>query len=306
MLTWSSRQDPSPSLPDARPPRPLPMVGSRPVGLPRSCSLSRTSELSVPVVTAELRLDLLVKINSELPGQNGSCNHDFGKISAKIIGSAVAQTFAHGSPQAFDTFAGAFRKAQCRISQSILAVPFPKAIGKRDDPRIGRDQGQIGIRITTKNQKVISDDLCPESTFARSSLAQLAEDDTCRTMQQEKPTQLAWRYMDLKLDADTARNDVGITGRDQLDTRPGEGQARPRLLLMPDRLVLDLPTSLTEDRRGGVRILGCKQGGKHSHDSKTQAVALLLSFPQMAFVGVRRGGPFGTVTQSCLPDTSPP
>jgi hypothetical protein len=26
----------------------------------------------------------------------------------------------------------------------------------------------------------------------------------------------------------------------------------------------------------------------------------------MAFVGVRRGGPFGTVTQSCLPDTSPP
>jgi hypothetical protein len=125
-------------------------------------------------------------------------------------------------------------------------------------------------------------------------------------MQQKKPTQLAWRYMDLKLDADTARNDVGITGRDQLDTRPGEGQARPRLLLMPDRLVLDLPTSLTEDRRGGVRILGCKQGGKHSHDSKTQAVALLLTFPQMAFVGVRRGGPFGTVTQSCLPDTSPP
>jgi hypothetical protein len=32
----------------------------------------------------------------------------------------------------------------------------------------------------------------------------------------------------------------------------------------------------------------------------------LLTFPQMAFVGVRRGGPFGTVTQSCLPDTSPP
>ena len=54
----------------------------------------------MPVVTAELRLDLLVKINSELPGENGSCNHDFGKISAKIIGSAVAQTFAHGSPQA--------------------------------------------------------------------------------------------------------------------------------------------------------------------------------------------------------------
>ena len=60
---------------------------------------SPTLELSVPVVTAELRLDLLVKINSELPGENGSRNHDFGKISAKIIGSAVAQTFAHGSPQ---------------------------------------------------------------------------------------------------------------------------------------------------------------------------------------------------------------
>ena len=74
----------------APPTRPLPMVGSRPVGLPRSCSPSRTSELSVPVVTAELRLDLLVKINSELPGQNGSRNDDFGKISAKIIGSAVA------------------------------------------------------------------------------------------------------------------------------------------------------------------------------------------------------------------------
>jgi hypothetical protein len=169
-----------------------------------------------------------------LPGENGSRNHDFGKISAKIIGSAVAQTFAHGSPQALDTLARAFRQTQCRISQSILAIPFPKAIRKRDDPRISRDQGQIGVRITTENEEAISDDLCPESAFARSSFAQLAEDDTCRSVQQKESTQLARRYMDLKLDADTAGDDVGITRRNQLDTRPGEGQARPRLLLMPD------------------------------------------------------------------------
>ena len=78
--------------PEARPPV-LWWVRARsgspdPVFLPTR--RSPTSELSVPVVTAELRLDLLVKINSELPGQNGSRNDDFGKISAKIIGSAVA------------------------------------------------------------------------------------------------------------------------------------------------------------------------------------------------------------------------
>jgi hypothetical protein len=253
----------------------------------------------VPVETAQLRLDLLIKINSELPGENGSRNHDFGKISAKIIRSPVAQTFAHGSPQALDTFARAFRKAQRGIGKSILAVSFPKAVGKRDDPRIGRDQRQIGVWVATENEKAVSDDLCPESTFTGSSLAQLAEDDTGRSVQQKEPTQLAWRYVDLKFDADTTGNDVGIAGRDQLDTRPRKGYARPRLLLIPDRLVLDLPTSLAEDRRGRVWIVGCKQGGKHSRDSKTQAVALLLTFPQMADFVVSRGGPFETVTQSC-------
>ena len=168
----------------------------------------------MPVETAQLGLDLLVKINSELPGENGSCNHNFGKISANIVRSAVAQTFAHGSPQALDTFARAFRKAQRGIGKSILAVSFPKTIRKRDDPRIGRDQRKIGVWVATENEDAVSDDLCPESAFTVSSLAQLAEYDAGRSMQQKEPTQLAWRHVDLKLDADTPGDDVGIAGRD--------------------------------------------------------------------------------------------
>jgi hypothetical protein len=70
--------------------------------------------------------------------------------------------------------------------------------------------------------------------------------------------------MDLKLDTEPTRNDVWIARRHQLDPRAGQREARVGMLLLPERLMLDLPTSLAEDRRSGVWILGCKQGGKHS------------------------------------------
>ena len=70
--------------------------------------------------------------------------------------------------------------------------------------------------------------------------------------------------MDEEFDAEATRDDVRIAREYQLDPRMGQRETRTRLVTVSGGLVLDLPTCLTEDRRGGVRILGCKQGGKHS------------------------------------------
>ena len=56
--------------------------------------------LGVPTRAAQLRLDLLVKINTELPREDRSCDHDIGQLSAEIVVVREAQTLAHGSPQA--------------------------------------------------------------------------------------------------------------------------------------------------------------------------------------------------------------
>jgi hypothetical protein len=171
---------------------------------------------------------------------------------------------AHRSPQALDTFAGTLDQTQSGIGEAILAVPLPQPICERHDPGVRGDHRQIGVGVTTQDEKAVTDDLCPEPALSGSPLTQLAEHHTSCTMQQEQPAQLMRRHMDLKLDTEPARNYVSITRGHQLDPRARQREARTGVLLFPERLMLDLPASLAEDRRSGVRILGCKQGGKHS------------------------------------------
>src|SRR5215213_8475186 len=86
-------------------------------------------ELGLPAWAAELRLDLLVKINSKLPGENGGGNHDFGELVAYVVRSAETEALVHGPPQALQTFARAFCQTQSGIGQSVLAVTIPETIG---------------------------------------------------------------------------------------------------------------------------------------------------------------------------------
>src|SRR5215204_508865 len=175
------------------------------------------SELGVPAWTAQLRLDLLFKINSELPGKDGGSDDDFRQVSANIVRSAETQTLAHGSAQALDALAGTLHQTQCRVGQRVFTVALPQTICQRHDPRIGGNQGQVGVRIAAQDEKVIADDLCPESTLSRPPLTHLAEHQTGRTVQQEQPTQLMRRYMDLEFDSNPARNNLRIAGKHQLN-----------------------------------------------------------------------------------------
>ena len=43
------------------------------------------SEFGLPAGADEFRLDLLVKINSKLPSENGGRDDDFGKLPAYVI-----------------------------------------------------------------------------------------------------------------------------------------------------------------------------------------------------------------------------
>ena len=255
--------------------------------------MRRTSVLGVPAWTAQLRLDLLLKINP-------SCR---ARIAAVIMTSASCRPSSSGAPKprpsliasrrASDTLAGTFSQAQRRVGQRILPVALPQAVRERNDPGVGGDQGQIRVRVTAEDEEAISDDLGPESAFSGPPLAHLAVDDAGSSVQEKQPTQLAWRHVDLKLDADTTRHDVWITWRHQLDARTSQRKAGSRLLLVPDGLVFDLPASLAEDRRSGVWILGCKQGAS-IRDSKTQAVACFSLFHKCCARGVRRGVPILT------------
>jgi hypothetical protein len=171
------------------------------------------SEFGLPAGAAEFRLDLLVKINSKLPSENGGRDDDFGKLPAYVIERAETQSLAHGSPQALQAFTGTLCQPQASIGECIIAVPLQQTIGQPDDPRIGGDQRQIWIWVTAQDEESVANDLGPEPALSRSPFAKFAVHDAGRSMQQEEPAQLTWRYMYLKLNAEATRDDVGIAGR---------------------------------------------------------------------------------------------
>ena len=70
------------------------------------------------------RLDLLVKINTELSRQDRGRDHDLGQLSPGVVVSLHALGLAHGSPQCLDAFARSLHQAQCGIGQAIFAVPL--------------------------------------------------------------------------------------------------------------------------------------------------------------------------------------
>src|SRR5215217_8096146 len=102
-------------------------------------------ELGLPGWAAELRLDLLVKINSKLSGENGGSDHDLGKLPTNVVGRAESQSFAHCSTQAFQAFTRTLCQTQSAVGQSIIPITLAQSIRKCDDPGIGSDQRQIGV-----------------------------------------------------------------------------------------------------------------------------------------------------------------
>ena len=70
--------------------------------------LSFHLELGLPAWAAELRLDLLVKINSELPSENGGGNDNFGELVAYVVWRAETEALVNGSAQALQALAGTF------------------------------------------------------------------------------------------------------------------------------------------------------------------------------------------------------
>ena len=92
--------------------------------------------------------------------------------------------------------------------------------------------------------------------------------------------------MNEEFDAEPTRDDVRIAREYQLDSRMGQRETRARLVTVSGGLVLDLPTCLTEDRRGGVRILGCKQGASIRELQNKRCAILTLA--QLGRSGVRR------------------
>ena len=167
----------------------------------------------MPAETAEFRLDLLVKINSKLPSENGGRDDDFGELPAYVIWSAETQSLAHGSPQALQAFSRTLCQSQASIGECIVAVPLQETIGQPDNPRIRGDQRQIWIGVTAQDEEAVANDLRPEPALSRSPFAKFAVHHAGRSVQQEQPAQLTWRYMYLELNAEATRDDVGIAGR---------------------------------------------------------------------------------------------
>jgi hypothetical protein len=128
------------------------------------------SELRVPAGAAQLGLNLLVKINSELPSKDGGCDQHIGELLTDIVWRTIAQASTHRSAQVLDTFARTFDETQSGIGEAILAIPLPQPIRERHDPWVRSDHRQIGVGVTTKNEKVVTDDLRPEPALSRSSL----------------------------------------------------------------------------------------------------------------------------------------
>jgi hypothetical protein len=63
------------------------------------------SVLRVPARAAQLALDLLVKINSELPSEYRGCDHHIGELRADIFRGTEAEALTHRSSQTLDTLA---------------------------------------------------------------------------------------------------------------------------------------------------------------------------------------------------------
>src|SRR3954451_19925770 len=218
----------------------------------------------MPAGTAEVCLDLLFKINSELPSENRGGDDDFGQLAADVVGRLETEPVTHRSAQTLHAFPGTLCQTQTSIGESILPIPLSQTIGERNDPRVGGDHRQVRVGIAAQNKKAISDDLRPEPALSGSPLAKLAVHHASGPVEQEQTTQLRWRHVNLKLDAETMRNDVGIPWWHQLDPGARQRNASTGLLLVTDGRVLDLPARLAENRGGHVWVVGCKQGGKHS------------------------------------------
>ena len=117
----------------------------------------------MPAGAAQLGLNLLVKINSELPRKDRSCDQHIGELLTDIVRRTVAQASTHRSAQVLDTFAGTFDETPSGIGEAILAIPLPQPIRERHDPWVRGDHRQIGVGVTTQDEKVVTDDLRPET-----------------------------------------------------------------------------------------------------------------------------------------------
>ena len=82
------------------------------------------SVLGLPTRAAQLRLDLLFKIDTELPREDRGCDHDIGQLGADIVVGAEGQALTHGSPQGPDALAGTLDQPQRAIGQAVLAIPL--------------------------------------------------------------------------------------------------------------------------------------------------------------------------------------
>jgi hypothetical protein len=65
----------------------------------------RASVLRVPARAAQLALELLVKINSELSRKDRGCDHYIRELLADIVRGTEAEALTHRSPQTFDALA---------------------------------------------------------------------------------------------------------------------------------------------------------------------------------------------------------